>query len=663
MTGLGVGLLLALYLLQTGVGIFGAVGDVLFGDILYNGMLALACGLCLLRARVVPQDRAAWAVLGASIGLWTAGELYWTLALSSQAEPPFPSLADGLWIASYPVAYVGLVLLIRSRLHDSFRASLWLDGALAASASAAITAGLILQPILDTTGGSIAAVATNLAYPLGDFVLLALVAGMLALTGWRPGRAWALLGAGLLVRGVADCVFLYQAAKGTYVEHTLLDPLWPASALLIAAAAWRLTPTPTVLLEGWRVFILPSAFTLSALGLLVWDHFDRTPHLAIGFATLAVALAIGRMALMFRENMEMLERSRVEAATDPLTGLGNRRLLMADLEAALSDASAEDPRMVVLFDLDGFKGYNDTYGHPAGDALLARLGAKLRAAVEPYGRAYRIGGDEFCALVPTLGSAPAAFLAAARHALSEEGEGFSVHASSGAATIPLEALTAVEALQIADRRMYAQKDRRSRSAGRQASDALLRMLHEREPALRAHLRDVSELSVPVGRRLGMTGEALDELRRAAELHDLGKIALPEAILEKPGPLEESESAFMRAHTMIGERILSAAPALAPVGRLVRSSHERWDGEGYPDGLRGEKIPLGARVIAVCDAFAAMTSARPDRSTLTSEEALEELERCAGSQFDPRVVAAFCAEMAYPSARSLADEPLLEPTLG
>ena len=151
----------------------------------------------------------------------------------------------------------------------------------------------------------------------------------------------------------------------------------------------------------------------------------------------------------------------------------------------------------------------------------------------------------------------------------------------------------------------------------------------------------------VGHKLGMAAEQLDELRRAAELHDVGKAAIPDAILDKPGPLDQQEWEFMRRHTLVGERILAAAPALAPVATIVRSSHERWDGEGYPDRLRGEQIPLAARIVAVCDAYEAITDDRCYRSARSSEIARDELLREAGRQFDPAVVVAFLEELDQP----------------
>jgi HD-GYP domain-containing protein (c-di-GMP phosphodiesterase class II) len=180
---------------------------------------------------------------------------------------------------------------------------------------------------------------------------------------------------------------------------------------------------------------------------------------------------------------------------------------------------------------------------------------------------------------------------------------------------------------------------------------LLRTLSETRPDLHAHLRGTAKLATAVGRELGMRPDALDEVARAAELHDVGKMAIPDAILEKTGPLDDPEWTFMRRHTIIGERILLAAPALRAAARLVRASHERWDGRGYPDGLAGEDIPLGARVVAACDAYHAMTTDRPHRSRQSRSEALAELYRCAGTQFDPEVVDAFARVLKREPARA------------
>ena len=160
---------------------------------------------------------------------------------------------------------------------------------------------------------------------------------------------------------------------------------------------------------------------------------------------------------------------------------------------------------------------------------------------------------------------------------------------------------------------------------------------------------MAELAVGVARRFGMTAEAVDEVARAAELHDVGKVGVPDAILNKPGPLDPREWEFMRQHTILGERILNAATALRPVARLVRSSHERWDGTGYPDQLKGTEIPHGSRIVAVCDAYEAMTADRTYRPALSPAAATEELRSGAGTQFDPEVVEAFLEEFDHQQA--------------
>jgi two-component system, cell cycle response regulator len=209
-------------------------------------------------------------------------------------------------------------------------------------------------------------------------------------------------------------------------------------------------------------------------------------------------------------------------------------------------------------------------------------------------------------------------------------------------SVPAEAREPGEALRIADHRMYANKNSGRASARSQSRDVLLRALAERDPGLREHITGVAALAEGVARSLGLDEEQVEHVRHAAELHDVGKVAIPDEILNKPAPLDADEWEFIRRHTIIGERIVAAAPALRQVAALVRSSHERWDGTGYPDQLRGNEIPLGARIVAVCDAFDAMIANRPYRVGMQIERALEELEHCAGTQFDPDVVEAFAA---------------------
>jgi diguanylate cyclase (GGDEF)-like protein len=341
------------------------------------------------------------------------------------------------------------------------------------------------------------------------------------------------------------------------------------------------------------------------------------------------------------EIARLLQSSREEALTDPLTGLRNRRALTADLETNFASIpSVGRETVLALFDLDGFKAYNDTFGHPAGDALLARLARRLATTLQGLGTAYRLGGDEFCILAGAGSDAGDAIIRLAAAALTEHGEAFVIECSYGRALLPTDAATAEDALRFADRQMYAQKAIGRASASRQSSDVLLRVLAERSGSLQEHTDQVARFAELTARSLGLADVEVNRIGVAAELHDIGKTALPDAILNKPGPLDSDEWKFMRRHTLIGERILRAAPSLAHTADLVRSSHERFDGSGYPDGLIADTIPFGSRVIAVCDAYDAMVSSRVYRDLLSSREALAELRRCAGTQFDPRVVAAF-----------------------
>jgi diguanylate cyclase (GGDEF)-like protein/PAS domain S-box-containing protein len=347
------------------------------------------------------------------------------------------------------------------------------------------------------------------------------------------------------------------------------------------------------------------------------------------------------------------EELAYQALHDPLTGLGNRRSLLADLQVRIAAATLQRPLLLQLFDLDGFKSYNDTFGHPAGDSLLTRMAHRLQTGLEERASAYRMGGDEFCVLSLPDCDDHEGIAVTASEALAERGESFQVTASYGAVLLPNEATTATEALREADRRMYARKSSNSRSsAGRQSADVLLKILSERNRDLGVHLDQVTSLAGAVADRLGLPDEERAPLVQAASLHDVGKAAIPDSIVDKQGPLDDEEWEFMRRHTLIGERVLSAAPALTLAAKLVRASHERYDGKGYPDGLAGEQIPLGARIIAVCDAYDAMVSDRPYRSALEPAEALAELKLCAGNQFDPAVIDVFSDALADVSPRAV-----------
>jgi hypothetical protein len=253
--------------------------------------------------------------------------------LRDDATVPFPSISDAFYLGFFPPAYVSFVLLLRARLGDVPR-SLWLDGLIAGLTVSALGAALVFQAVLDSTEGSPLAVATNLAYPLGDLVLLALVIGFLGLTGWRLERAWIVIGAGLVFFAVSDSVYLYQAALGTYAEGTLLDAGWVLAMVLLAFGAWQpASEGRRSELEGHQLVAVPSIFALLGLGLLVYDHFEQLNLLALTLASVAVLAVIVRMCVTFHERMKLLALVREESLTDALTGLGNRRWFMLELQS------------------------------------------------------------------------------------------------------------------------------------------------------------------------------------------------------------------------------------------------------------------------------------------------------------------------------------------
>lgn len=621
------------------------------GRWVYDAVVLGAALVVLWRAAAVKAERGAWLAMGLGLLLWALGQTYYSAVLYYASPAPFPSPSDVLFLAFYPASYVALVLLLRARLAQ-LEPLAWIDGLIGALAIAGVAAALIFPPVLEALGGSPFGVAVSLAYPCFDLVLLGLLSGAFAASKWRVEPTWLLIALALLLFAASDVVYLSVLGQSTQALN-LASVGWPLAFLLLATASWlpeaNVSARPAE--AGRRRIVVPLLMAVTGVALLASGNFVGIGPVAVGLGVACLAAVLVRLAITFDQNTRMLAETRDEAVTDPLTNLPNRRRLMLDIERAVT-ATPPETMVLALFDLDGFKAYNDSFGHPAGDDLLRRLGRRLATAMKPHGCAYRLGGDEFCVLASTRHLKATAICELAEEALSERGKGFSIGASWGKVLIPAEMVSPSDALRLADRRMYAKKGRRADSARSQTRSVLLSVLHEREPHLQRHLDGVARLVAAFGRELSMDAEELDVLVRAAELHDIGKIAIPDEVLHKGGGLSPEEWALMRKHTLIGQRVLDAAPALGEVAALVRSTHECWDGEGYPDGRAGSAIPLGSRVIHICDAYNAMTEGRPYRPAIGSEEALEELRRGAGTEFDPELVATF-AERVVPSLEGTA----------
>jgi two-component system cell cycle response regulator len=329
--------------------------------------------------------------------------------------------------------------------------------------------------------------------------------------------------------------------------------------------------------------------------------------------------------------------SAPDTVTDGVTGLATHDRLVADLKDEL-DRGHEVT--LYLFTLDGFKDYNSAYGDACGDVLLGWLARKLRDAVGSYGAAYRMRGGSFALLAVGSERFTNALCASAASALSESGDGFQISCDVGQATLPRETVSGRAALELAARRASQHASERHVRSGRRAPSDLIEALR-----LVRSRQDVATLATGIARELGLPEAEIEHVANAMDLCDVGNVAVPRAVLGYPGKITGPEWQFIHLHTLVGERLLAGPLGLEPVARLVRFSHERWDGLGYPDGVAGATIPLGSRIVFVCSAFHDMTSDRPHHPALEPLDALAQLQRGAGTQFDPAVVQAFCDQFA------------------
>lgn len=352
----------------------------------------------------------------------------------------------------------------------------------------------------------------------------------------------------------------------------------------------------------------------------------------LGGAVIGIIVSLAAVALLGASSS--LRAYEQQVFVDPVTALPNSDKLSADLAKALANRGESARLVLSLYLLEGLKDYNDAYGRACGDALLSWLGRKVQDAVADRGTVYRLRGGEYVVLAGGNEEGTAAVRAAACAALVELGEGFVISASVGEAVIGEEAHTIGEALKLADHRALAHRRAIQGETDHQPPEEAV------DATVPDSRFDVAELATTVGRQMGIAPEQLDVLGAAAHLRDIGNMAVPRIVLADTGELAADEWQFIRLHTLVGERLLATNFGMDEVATLVRSSHERFDGAGYPDGLKGHEIPLASRIVFVCSAFEDMTSERAHREALDVQDGLVELDRGAGTQFDPEVVRAF-----------------------
>jgi diguanylate cyclase (GGDEF)-like protein len=480
----------------------------------------------------------------------------------------------------------------------------------------------------------------RIAYNGAMFSLAAAITG-LALRAIHGDSLLALVGR------VALCAFLYN---------------WVVNLALISAviAASSRKPFLRVAWGTARQTTAPFALMSSAALMLV-VMWQRSPALSV--ALVGPLLAI---ALYQRSTFAALKAMQL-ALTDPLTGLGNHRHFHERLQRELASAEETGATLsLCLVDIDDFKSVNDHHGHPVGDRVLGQVASRLRQG----GESFRLGGDEFAVLLPGLDERSAVSVARSiveRVSAAQIEHVGNVTVSAGVATYPIQGAGRDELIRLADSALYwAKEDGKNRArtyestqielrhlqqlaeipdrtARYRAAAALAKAVDARDAYTGSHSERVGDLAARISRRLGLDDAQIELTRLAASLHDLGKLAIPEEILRKPSALNDSERLVLQRHPQVGHRMLESL-GVEPIADWVLHHHERWDGDGYPHRLRGDEIPLGARIIFVADAFDAMTSERVYRRPFSQREALEEIERCAGSQFDPLIVDAFREEI-------------------
>jgi diguanylate cyclase (GGDEF)-like protein len=615
--------------------------------------------------RYRPKPLAPWLFLGFGEVIYAAADTSFYVRHYIAGDPGYPALADVLYLSHYPLVVVGLVLLIRLRTPGRDLPGL-LDAALIGVVAGMLSWLYLLAPTVQTQVPTLAKLA-SLAYPMMDLAMFAVAMRLILGAGRRP-TAFYLLSANLLAFFVADSIYVLQQLTGTYAAGNFLDAVWLAGNLALGAAA--LHPTMRTVSEpsdtmdraprARRILALCAAALVAPATLLVEyarGRYADIPVIAVACGLLFL-LTIARLAVVVAQQRRL-------AITDALTGLRTRRHFEARLSAEVARARRVGaPLAVLIADVDHFKSINDAYGHPGGDLVLIELAARLRGGIRQDDVLSRYGGEEFAILIRgAAADDPMVIAERLRRRVSSSpivvGDGLAVEVtiSLGTASFPLHGGTPGELVMAADRALYAAK-----AQGRNRIDADPgNRPNPDEPAVATgmigylqHLADHvdgwlsdQEHSRAVGRWAGLTavelGLAAQNVRHAVlagQLHDVGKIAVPKETWTKTEPLSIQDWEWVRRYPDNGYRMLAAIPGLAATAVVVRQHQERFDGTGYPDGLVGSSIRIEARIIAVCDAWAAMVADRPYQPARTPAQARSELVRCRGHQFDPDVVDAF-----------------------
>ena len=625
--------------------------------------------------------RRLWMMLALAIPLWIAGEgvvSFHHVVLTN--EPPFPGLADGFFLGFYLALLVTFMVALRPVLRiRSWKAIL--DASVLAASVGFVGWVALIGPQLSQPAS--AATAVGIAYPVMDVAMLTVLISLTLASFQRPPKSLLLLAGAISVGALTDAALAYISLHTTAPELSWLKIGWAAEALLLGAAAiaavhaWdktRAARRDDLRDRGLAVVLGGVGATLAAVVIhTVLDSFDLATAVVAFYVVVAIALRLS-MTSSEREQIglaleaSLREQERI-ANTDELTGLPNRRF--ADrrlLDRSLAGQHDPTPEVgVLILDLDHFKEINDSHGHLVGDEVLRLAASRLEAACRPGDVVARYGGEEFLVILHEVRRDRLPAIAERfRTTVVEEpldagaDQPLVVTTSVGGASMPADAATLTDLLRIADRALYTAKSlgRNRVQIGAHSDDGTIDSLMERGSVLNfvqslvdhvdagyravEHGRDTARWAGLVADELGLSAAARWRACGAARLHDLGKLCVPRDVLMGLGPLTEQQWELVRHHPDAGADILALAPGLRDIAHVVRQHHEHHDGGGYPRGDAGESIAIEARIVSVCDAWSAMRAWRPYREALSETEAIAELLRHSGEQFDPRVVAAFLA---------------------
>ncbi|SDM18088.1 HD-GYP domain-containing protein [Halarsenatibacter silvermanii] len=381
------------------------------------------------------------------------------------------------------------------------------------------------------------------------------------------------------------------------------------------------------------------------------EYSAHSPKNKRWFKMRVKTFADDKAVVMHEEITERKEKERqlkYKTFHDELTGLYNRTFFVEEMKRL--DTKRQLPFSIIMADINGLKLINDTFGHEKGDEVLENAAEILEDNVRDEDILARIGGDEFVILLPQTGKAEAEEIAARIRKSCQKthqgdrnkaiGEEPVISLGIGMATKSNTGQAMEDTLNFADERMYEDKRENGLMAKRKMINAFLHRLYAKTFETEAHTLRVTRLAIKLGERLGLDDDSLKYLARLGGLHDIGEMTIEEEIIKKPEKLKEGEFEKIKVHPVKGAALVNSVEEFSSISDIIKSHHERWDGEGYPEGLVGENIPLLARIFSIVDAYDVMTTGRPYQEKISKKEALEEIKECAGTQFDPELAEKF-----------------------